>query len=272
VTPTPNPTDTLQPSPIVVQKTLETATAEPTSIPTLVATETPVNEYELKPAYTEKVSQKFMGVQINAELITDESLDPVIKKVTVSETAYAEFIARSVFNIWQNNSEKGKTYPATEDGFKQFMAIWAQAQQSGTGWEEVQFPIWVNDLNDGNGYVQKQETIWPMYSGNAPEGVRGISTISAVLLNGTKIDNMTHFSNSAYLVGFGINIDKEKLYFYAATESVYGFPNLNENTCNGVASFDNWAIRNNGRSFSGDNAFFDTSLKKLLLNNNFSVK
>ena len=65
-----------------------TATEAPTATPT----EAPAEQIDLKPNYEQKVAVEYMGVQINASLITDQSLDPVITKVTVGEKAYAEFL------------------------------------------------------------------------------------------------------------------------------------------------------------------------------------
>ena len=184
------------PTPTIIIPTLQptsTPTASPTltETPTLTAspvpTETPVDEQDLQPAYTESVSQEFKGVQINADLVTDEFLDPVIKKVEVLPQTYAEFIARTVFKVWWNRNRQGTV--ATEDDFKVYMRDWSVAQKN-TGptqaqalWEKVQLTnIWANDLNDGNGYVQQPYTFWLMYAGEASEGIKKISKFSVVLV------------------------------------------------------------------------------------------
>lgn len=198
-----------------------TATETPTAVPTTAPTETlSVVEKDLNPAYTETVSQEFMGVKINSELITDASLDPEYKKITVSKEAYAEFIARTIFKVWWSKSEESHTGTPTDQDFGDFMKLWSQAQKSGLpdDWKKVQLDnIWANDLNDGNGYVQKPYTIWPMYEGQTPEGVRGVDNMAIAFVNGTSffIKNITIFSGSAYNSGMGTNLDGKTLYIYA---------------------------------------------------------
>ena len=81
-----------------------------------------------------------------------------------------------MFRAWWNNGPEKKTGVPTEEEFTIFMELWSQAQISGVpaDWEKVQFYVWANDLNDGNGYVQEQMTFWPMHEGLTPDGIRNI--------------------------------------------------------------------------------------------------
>lgn len=225
-----------------------------------------INEIDLRPAYTQDTEYKYMGVDIHAQLITDESLDPSITKVTVPDSTYAEFIARSIFKVWWKKGVEPHTGVATEADFQNFMALWAKAQTSGLAedWQKVQINnIWANDLNDGNGYVQKPYSLWPMYEGNnAPEGVRAIETFSIALVNGKKVENITLFDNNAYGFGEGINLSRNTLYLYD------GFVSSNSGTeglASGIATAPWWMIVNHGSSYSGYGSVVQ-DLTKLLMN------
>jgi len=243
-------------------------TKTPTSTETATPTEIPVSEMDLEPAYTEKVSQEFMGVKINAELITDKSLDPEIKKVTVPETTYAEFIARTIFKVWRKKGATPQTGTATETDFKNFMALWAKAQASGdpTDWAKVQInDIWANDLNDGIPYAtgQKPYSIWPEFSGTAPEGIRGIDKTVVVVAHATSLKNTT---TSPDEVGFGTNFDDKKLYLYSG-------PFLEHWNKSGVASvvasIEGYLVLNHGsQTLRG---FTDHDLYNLLINGGIAV-
>ena len=236
-TPTPEPTATLitptktaipqTPTEAVMTEPTKTATEvltqtqASTTTPTQAATQTPeatkVNEKELNPAYIETVSQVFMGVQINAELITDKSIYSDIKKITIPPNAYAEFIARTIFNVWWVNSTASPKGPATAKDFQDFMSLWAKAQEGNdpADWHKLQIPdIWANDLNDGNGYKLNAYTMLFMSNGNAPEGVREIKKFSIAIVNASSIKNLTILENSLANEAFGTNLDHDTLYLY----------------------------------------------------------
>jgi hypothetical protein len=221
----------------------------------------PVDEHELQPAYTETVDQEFMGVHIHAELVTDQSLAPTIKEVKMGEAAYTEFIARTIYKAWQAK----RPGPETEEGFKSYIALWAKAQASGlqADWDQVALTIFANDLNDGNGYKVKQEKIWPMYSGQTPDGVRGIDSITIALVNGTKVKNNTVVSESE--LSYGTNLDNNMLLIYYGLYYGGNFPNLAENVAQGATGIGNWIA--NGRSGSSINK----SLQNVLLNGGLKV-
>lgn len=258
------------PTPVVPTPTPE---ATSTTTPTATPTETPaLAEHDLSPMYTETVETNYMGVRINAELITDESLDPVIRKVTVPEKIYAEFIARTIFKTWWIKGEVRHTGAPTEEDFKNFMALWAKAQQTNdpNDWKQVQLNnIWANDLNDGNGYKQQPYTIWPMYSGTqAPDGVRGINNFAIVIVDGRRVKNITMFRNNEYHEGWGTNLDNENLYIYSTFDSV---PSVNSRAYN-IARSSWWLNYNSGSTPSGYISPLEKGFYKLLHNGGMTVR
>ena len=306
--PTPEVTQTLQ---VEISPTLETpttdkitgvevaATATPTTKPTQTATPelsptptqaatatteaTKINEKELNPAYTETVSQKYMGVQINAELITDKSIYPNIKKITMPPNAYAEFIARTIFDVWWVNSTTSPRGPSTEKDFADFMALWAKAQESNNpaDWYKLQIPdIWANDLNDGNGYKLQPYTIQFMSNGHAPEGLREINEFSIAIVNSGSIKNLTILENSLAYMAYGTNLDQDTLFLYidASYAFVSAFSSdhqlLTQGISGAIAGTPSWLLTKNG-IIKTKNGFLPNglaiSLSKFLLSNGFAL-
>jgi len=248
---TATPENTLTPPP--------TATEAPTATPT----EAPAEQIDLKPNYEQKVAVEYMGVQINASLITDQSLDPVITKVTVGEKAYAEFLARSLYKVWLKKGGPEGKGPATAATFEQFMALWATAQQSGqeADWRQVQIKnIWANEIATP-GYEQRPYTIWFMYAGETPEDVRGISNLSIALVKTSRMKNITVFENNPYGQGIGTNLVGGNLYVY---NGFVNGDNGNEGVASGIAYTASWMIRNTGGRVSGYGAE-DKTLTNLLV-------
>ena len=96
--------------------------------------------------------------------------------------------------------------------YKAGEADWDDVKEA---WKKVQFRIWMNDLNDGNGYVQEEKVVWPMFDGEAPEGVVGMSDFRTHLVNAGAMQNVTMLEGNAYGQGFGVNHDKGgKIYYY----------------------------------------------------------
>jgi len=245
-------------------------TATPTEAPTATPTEAPAEQIDLKPNYEQKVAVEYMGVQINASLITDQSLDPVITKVTVGEKAYAEFIARSLYKVWLKKGGPDGTGPATAATFEQFMALWATAQQSGqeADWRQVQIKnIWANDIPTP-GYEQHPYTIWFMHAGETPEDVRGISTLSIALVRTPRMKNITASEDNVDGMGRGINIEDENMFFYAGRNN---FPTAGA-TATFMSGFKGWLIRNSGDSIYGYPTFGDPDLKAILNNGGITQK
>ena len=254
--PTPTNSPTLKPTPTHIVMT-PTITATPFPIFTSTPEITKINEKELDPAYTETVSQKYMGVQINAELITDKSVDPIIKKVTVPPSTYAEFIARSMFKVWWIKSPSSPKGPSTEKDFTNFMALWSKAQETNnpSDWAKIQLDnIWANDLNDGNGYVQKPYSVWPMFTGQAPDGVKGISNISIALVSNTQFKDITVMNNELN-TAYGTNLNSTDLLLYAGSD-VFSInadnpARLSGSVSGNVASAMYWLITNKGLQVNG---------------------
>jgi len=238
-----------------------TATEAPTATPT----EAPAEQIDLKPNYEQKVAVEYMGVQINASLITDQSLDPVITKVTVGEKAYAEFLARSLYKVWLKKGGPDGTGPATAATFEQFMALWATAQQSGqeADWRQVQIKnIWANEIPTP-GYEQHPYTIWFMHAGETPEDVRGISEMSIALVKTKRMKNITAFNNSSTDSGMGINIEDGNMYFYA------GLSNSHYSSIKTAVymTFFKWFLINNSSSLlSSRITAREDELEKILIN------
>jgi len=223
-----------------------------------------LEQIDLKSNYEQKVSVEYMGVQIDASLITDESLDPVIKKVTVGETAYAEFVARSIYKVWLRKGGPDGTGPKAETTFEQFMALWSTAQQSGSeaDWRQVQVKnIWANDIPTP-GYEQHPYTIWFMHEGQTPEDVKGISNLSIALVKTHKMKNITAFNNNEYDEGMGLNFEGKNMHFYLGLINVHYSSGL---TASGLPTFYWWLIRNSGGSVSGYPTQGDDSLKSILV-------
>jgi len=256
---TPRPTKTPLPP--------ATATPEATKTPEVVATE----QIDLKSNYEQKVSVEYMGVQIDASLITDESLDPVIKKVTVGETAYAEFVSRSIYKVWLKKGGPDGTGPKVDTTFEQFMALWATAQKSGVeaDWRQVQVEnIWANEIATP-GYEQHPYTIWFMHEGETPEDVRGISNLSIALVKTGKMKNITAFEDNAFDNGMGTNVQNEHMYFYTGLDNNFY---SSGKTASNMPCFYWWLIRNSGGSVSGDPSRGDNNLKTILIKGGLTQK
>jgi|GEM_PF-6445036 len=263
------PTATLTPTAVPPTEVPPTNTPRPTE------TQIPVSETDLKikDSRTETVSLKYMGVQIDAKLITDESLDPVIRKVTVGEQAYAEFMARSVYGVWEN-THKGQS-------FETYMQMLAEVQQGKRNPLDVAIPIYANDLKDGIPYqnadksvnpaAQKKYLVIPWYKGEVQSmadgvEVRALSEINIALVNGKKVKNITLFKEDGGLgKAMGISLDGNVLNFYNTILWIDNIPNRPGNTAGAISCFRIWMIKNNGKSIAGSPVFSDVTLMKLLL-------
>lgn len=186
----------------------------------------PSAEYELNPKHTQSISYKYMGVQMNGEVITDDSIRPAsINKVTISDDIFAEYVARLLFGVWWKNGPEQHAEAAEEGDFEEFMRLWAQAQNSGAieDWSKVQINnIWANDLADGAGYDQQPYSMWFMYEGETPDGIRDIENFSIVLLGS---DGDLYVTKWWWKAGFGVNLNKETLslyYYYIDYSNTWG--------------------------------------------------
>lgn len=269
--------------PIIIDGGGTGPTATETSVPptvtpteTATPTEAPkIEEHDLNPIFTEEINQEFMGVQIHSELITDESLSGTINAEQINnKTNWAEYIARTIFKTWWRNGDIKHTSQPTEDDFKAYMPLWSEAQKGDDPnlWKQVEFSIYANDLNDGNGYIQEQVIVWPMYSGDAPVGVRGIQKMDIAVVSGGMVKNIT-MTVEEVNEGFGTNIDGSTLTVYTSVTypsltPKYNFP---KNTAEGFASVSSWLVRNPGTPFTGYISM-DSYLAKLLLKGGLTVR
>lgn len=225
--------DTSQPtatesSPAGTEIATETPFVEVTATEAPTATEVvKIEEHDLNPRYTMEIEQSYLGVDIKASLITDESLPPIAEKITISKEAYANYITRVMFWAWWSNSTDGEhTGMWSEEDYKSFMSLWATAQETNSpaDWGKVEFTAWANDLNDGDGYVQDKMTFWPMHTGETPDGVRNIEKMSVVILDMNLGSNMSIVTDrtGSYSQGYGTNIDNNELYLYDGFPLEYG--------------------------------------------------
>lgn len=219
-----SPASTITPEATITSKPTSTATLKPTETKVMVV------EKEVQPIYEENFAINYKNVAIKASIITDKSLDPLIKKVYLnpnfktypgekSDAAFGNFISHLFFKVWWVNGlihHEGK--PQTED-FENFMQMWATAQETNSpdDWEKVQMTIKkVNDLNDGDGYKTKEMRIWPMFDGVTPDGIRGVSELKIAFVRQGKMKNASVFEiyDGLYKFDMGSNIDHGVLYEY----------------------------------------------------------
>lgn len=234
---------------------------------------------DLKPNYEQTVSVEYMGVQINASLITDKSLDPVIKKVTVGENAYAEFVARSVYGVWAKNH--------LNQTFETYMRMISEVQRDERNPLDIAIPVYANDTRDGVPYqnsdksvnpaAQKKYLIIPWYQGEAPVSsdgteVRSVAEINIALVNGKKVKNITLFEGNDYGDGMGINLDDTVLTFYGTAETIPNYPNKIRNTAAILSCMKWWMIKNSGRSTIGYPTAADESFIKLLVSGGLTLE
>jgi hypothetical protein len=222
--PTAIPTLTVTSEPTMTPKPTETATPKPTETATMVP------ETDLKPMYEEKIEVEYKGVAIKASIITDESLDPMIKKIYLnpkfknyfgekSDMAMGNFISHLFFKVWWANGLESHTGLPKDTDFDNFMRLWstAQATNNPDDWKKVQMTVKkVNDLNDGNGYKTKEMQIWPMFNGESSDGVRAVSELKMVFVRfGTKKNiSLFEFEDGQMKFQMGSNVDKGILYEY----------------------------------------------------------
>jgi hypothetical protein len=184
---------------------------------TTATPETPaIDEHDIEPIHIQEVSGEFMGVQIKTNIITDYSLsvsNPAIMEVTLADSVALEYVARNVFTAWWYHGNIEHTDKPTETDFQEFMQKWAAAQSGEGSWEDVEFTIYANDLNDGNGYEQTEHTFWPMFDGDVPEEINSINQINIVAVRSSRVDNIT-IRSERFDKGFGTNIDNTVLNFY----------------------------------------------------------
>jgi hypothetical protein len=208
---------------------LQTFTSTPKATVTATEMAPLIDEHDLRPNFTESIEQEYAGVKMKIQIITDESLDPSIKKIFLnpnfknslgenSKEAISHAVSYMFFRTWWSNGVVEHTGTPTDDDFSKYMSDWSTAQDTNNPeeWEKVQFEIpKVNDLNDGNGYVTEKITVWPMHSGSAPEGITSFSEFDIAFVRGTKMNNITLYDWGGYACGYGSNLDGNTLTVYS---------------------------------------------------------
>ena len=179
--------------------TVPLATATPTEesildTPTLTIVPTPTLvmgiESEIDPYIVREIEGEYKGIKIKARIVIDRSLEYMVKSFEVrNESHYVQVLAELLAEDWYTIEYQGRNAYAhyvTIRQTGQYFPLWQKAQESGneSDWRKVQLnEIWANDLNDGNGYVQNPYTLWPMYEGEVPEGVRAFNRITVVVID-----------------------------------------------------------------------------------------
>lgn len=223
------PTSTFTPSPTFSP----TNTPEPTVIPTETLVPTPTVilgvESEIDPYIVRELEGEYKGIKIKARVIIDRSLEYLVESFEVKhESYYVQVLAEILANVWYlfeyEGREPGAHY-VTIRQTKQYFPLWQKAQETGieSDWRKAQLNgIWANDLNDGNGYVQEPYTLWPMYEGEVPEGVKAFNRITVVVIDQSNSD-ITNIRRSTE-TGFATHIDGNDLVIYSGID----FKHVNE--------------------------------------------
>lgn len=217
-TPTPAPTITRTPLPTIDKH------------PPTPTVERPV-EWDIDPYIEYEVEGEYKGVKIKGSVIIDRSLEPLVEGIYVNKNLFSEMIAKLLAYVWysRHGDYRGIHYSfqyewVTSDEMDRWFGLWAKAQETGSEyyWRQVQLDnIWANDLNDGDGYMQKPYVFWPMYDGPTPWGVKAIDTITIVLFDASKsgIRNVTAIAErAADSVVLASNLDNNNLIIYTGKD------------------------------------------------------
>jgi|LSQX01.1.fsa_nt_gb hypothetical protein len=184
-------------------------TATKTSLPTIekhppTPTIARPIEWDIDPFIEKRVNLLWNGVNIKVNLILDSSLHDIIESINIPDLLLAEIAAKTIYGAWYKNThymdiigyegyEKVVDFGSYEEPeqFEKFLTLWKKAQESGeiSDWSRVKLSnIRANNLEDGNGYVQRAYTFWPMYDGDSIEGIVGFDQLSIVLIEGSESD------------------------------------------------------------------------------------
>lgn len=211
---------------------IETATPaqEPivdTSTPTILSTETLVPtpteilpiEWDIDPYIIKEIEGVYRGVTIKGRFIVDRSLEDIVESVEINNNVFAEMIAKSLALVWIERQKAEPWELAKPIELTKWVDLWAKAQETGSEyyWKQVQLnSIWANDLNDGDGYVEKPYNFWPMYEGVTPYGVIALNKITIVFFDPMKsaITNTEYMSNAIMRTAFGSSLDNQDLTLY----------------------------------------------------------
>lgn len=213
VTPTEEP---IVETPIPTKSLPSTLTPTPTEI-------LPV-EWDIDPYIIEEIEGVYRGVTIKARLIVDRSLEDIVESVEVNDDIFAELMAKMLATVWYAREKSTPYEIAKPPEFIKWVDSMAKAQETGYEyyWRYTQLNrIWANDINDGNGYVEKLYNFWPTYEGVSPYGVVGIEKITIVIfdVDKTGIRNFDTFSGSTKSRSVsGCSVDNGNLLFYSGCD------------------------------------------------------
>lgn len=302
VLPTTHNSPTPEVSPMIPTETITPLPTIDKHPPTAVV-ERPV-EWDLDPYIIRNIDTEWQGVRIKASVIIDSSLEDMVEDLRLIDSTLAEIVARTIFLVWYTRLHPyvywnqysydeniyppwdfhDHVYPCPKDQLQActhkyveenirpepiepFMELWAKAQQSGNSsdWSRVQLNyIWANDMNEGNGYVQKPYNFWPMYEGETSYGVKALSELTIVLTDrdsATNLQTDQRYSNGS---GLGTNLDGSQLLIYKGVgEYTSCSSQSNFEKCVGsglrgeLVRLGTWLILNDGRTLNyntaGDN-------------------
>jgi len=145
-----------------------------------------------------------------------------VESVEVNDDIFAELMARMLATVWYARGKSERFYePAKPPELNKWIDSLAKAQETGYEyyWRYTQLDrIWANDINDGNGYLEKLYNFWPMYEGVSPYGVVSIQKITVVIFDVKKtgirnFDTFTHYLKSRIVSG--VSVDNGNLLFYS---------------------------------------------------------
>ena len=228
-TPTPTntstPTPTHTPTPTATDTPTPTITNTPTNTPTPIPTEPPI-EWDLDPYIEKSIDYDLEGIRVKAGVIIDRSLEPIIESFEITDEDLAKIVIHSLFVVWYGRNNPDATWLKKDQmrrieipnkELSTFKELLAKAQETGdeADWRKVQInDVWVNDLSDGYGYIQKPYNFWPMYDGETPEDVIGMKSFTIALFrtNSSSVRNMFRLDTTS---GFGMNMYDGHLTYYS---------------------------------------------------------
>lgn len=198
-------------TPIPTKSLPSTLTPTPTEI-------LPV-EWDIDPYIIKEIEGVYRGVTIKGRFIVDRSLENIVESVEINDDVFAEMIAKSLALVWIERQKAEPWELAKPIELSKWVDLWAKAQETGSEyyWRQVQLnSIWANDLNDGNGYVEKPYNFWPMYEGVSPYEVTALYKVTIVFFDPTKhgITNTEYMSNAVMRTAFGSSLDNQDLTLY----------------------------------------------------------
>lgn len=216
-------------------------------------------EWDINPFYEKKIDTEWKGVRIKASILIDESLKDRVESINMMDSLLAEIVARTIHYVWYSRNNPGVPWASyeqilkgrvgyaectlSEESIYPYMELWSKAQETGdySDWGKVQIRnVWINDLSDGNGYIQKPYTIWPMFEGDTPDGVLAIKHITFVFVDTDMVKNVikketlddpynimenhswgTNFDNGNLLIYIGYSFDRDFFSKYPSIEKEF---------------------------------------------------